>query len=205
MSVGGDTISQKCRINDKIRVPKVLLIDEKSVNRGIVDILEARKLAEEASLDLVEVSPDANPPVCKILDYGKLKYQHKKKEQQKKKIIQQKEIRLRPRIGEHDMQVKMKQVQDFLAHGDKVLLTMNFRGREMAHSEIARELMNKIIVDMELVAKVEKSPKLEGRRMCMMLIPKNASSIAQNTSSSTESDDSELDGIDDLGEDEEVD
>ncbi len=139
-----------------------------------MSILEARKRAEEAGFDLVEVSPDANPPVCRILDYGKLKYQQKKKDQQKKKIVQQKEIRLRPRISEHDMQVKLKQIRDFLARGDKVLISMNFRGREMVHADMAKELMDKIATEVEPLAKTEKTPKIEGRRMCMMLVPKNA-------------------------------
>jgi len=137
--------------------------------------LEARRLADEVASDLVEVSPEANPPVCRILNYGKLKYQQKKKDQQKKKIVQQKEIRLRPRIGEHDMEVKMKQITDFLSRGDKVLVTMNFRGREMVHADLARVLMDKIATDVDALAKTEKVPKIEGRRMCMMLVPKNIS------------------------------
>ncbi|HNZ66262.1 MAG: translation initiation factor IF-3 [Planctomycetes bacterium] len=167
------SITQKYRINDKIRVPEVRLIDEDGKNLGVITISEALQLAEESELDLVEVSPDADPPVCRILNYGKLKYQQKKKTQQKRKPkIQQKEIRIRPRISEHDMQIKLKQAKDFLSHGDKVLFTLSFRGREMAHLDPGRELMEKIGLALEEVAKVEKTPKLEGRKMCMMVIPK---------------------------------
>ena len=167
------SITQKYRINDKIRVPEVRLIDEDGKNLGVITISEALQLAEESELDLVEVSPDADPPVCRILNYGKLKYQQKKKKQQKRKPkIQQKEIRIRPRISEHDMQIKLKQAKDFLSHGDKVLFTLSFRGREMAHLDPGRELMEKIGLALEEVAKVEKTPKLEGRKMCMMVIPK---------------------------------
>ena len=149
------------------------MIDENGKNLDIIDIEEARKLAEEAELDLVEVSPEANPPVCRILDYGKLKYQQKKKNQQKRKPnAQQKEVRFRPRISENDIQVKLRQIKKFLSHGDKVLVNMNFRGREMVHIDIAREIMNRIATEVEELAKVEKNPKLEGRRMVMVLIPK---------------------------------
>lgn len=172
--IGGIAITQKYRINEKIRTPEVRLIDDKGQNRGVVSILEARRLADEAGFDLVEVSGDTNPPVCRILDYGKLKYQQKKKEQQKKKIVQLKEIRLRPRISEHDMMVKLKQIQEFLSRGDKVLVTLNFRGREIAHADMTKALMDKITAEVEAVARVERTPRMEGRRMSMMLVPKNA-------------------------------
>ncbi len=203
IAVGGPTISQKYRINEKIRAPEVLLIDDKGQNRGVIKILDARKLADEAGFDLVEVSPEANPPVCRILNYGKLKYQQKKKDQQKKKIVQQKEIRLRPRIGEHDLQVKMKQIGDFLNRGDKVLVTMNFRGREMVHAELAVALMNKIAIDVESLAKTEKAPKIEGRRMCMMLVPKNAPASSHSDTSTSDYDDSNDDDSDMMDDDEE--
>lgn len=123
-------------------------------------------------MDLVEVNPESTPPVCRLLDYGKLKYQHKKKTHQKRKVkTQQKEIRITPKIGEHDIQVKLKQIQQFLTHGDKVLISMNFRGREMAHIKRAKELMDRIVTELEENAKVEKPAKLEGRRMTMVLVP----------------------------------
>lgn len=138
---------------------------------------------------MVEVSPEANPPVCRILNYGKLKYQQKKKEQQKRKVVQQKEIRLRPRIGEHDLNVKMNQLTEFLTRGDKVLVTMNFRGREMVHADLAKALMDKIAADVESIAKAEKNPKIEGRRMCMMLVSKNAPTQHSSEDSSESSED----------------
>ncbi len=149
------------------------MIDAEGKNLGVLTIYDALKLAEDSEQDLVEVSPEANPPVCRILDYGKLKYQQKKKVQQKRKPkTQQKEIRIRPRISEHDIQVKLRQIQDFVEHGDKVLITMQFRGREMVHLEAANALMARILQDVEAYAKAEKPPKLEGRRMTMMLTNK---------------------------------
>lgn len=171
--LGGPSITEKYRINEKIRSPKVRLIDENSQNLGLLDIEEALRLAGEAGLDLVEVSPEANPPVCRILDFGKLKYQQKKKTQQKvKPKNQQKEIRVRPRIGDHDIQIKMKQMKDFIMHGDKVQVTMNFRGREMVHLDPAKALMDKIALELQEIAKIDKPPKFEGRRMVMLLVPK---------------------------------
>ena len=171
--LGGKSITQKYRINDKIRSPQVRLIDGDGQNMGIIPIEEARKLAAEVELDLVEVSPEATPPVCRILDYGKLKYQQKKKLQQKKKPkTHQKEIRIRPRISEHDIQVKLKLAKKFIAHGDRVLITMNFRGREMVHMGLGRDLMTRLISELVETAKIEKYPKLEGRRMTMVIVPK---------------------------------
>lgn len=149
-----------------------MLINEEGNNLGILSLFDALKLGEESGLDVVEVSPDKQPPVCRLLDYGKLKYQQKKKTQQKHKAQpQQKEIRITPKIGEHDIQVRLKQIQQFLEHGDKVLITMNFRGREMAHIDRSKEILEKMIKDLTDVAKVEKEPKLEGRRMSAIVIP----------------------------------
>ena len=131
--------------------------------------------AESHGLDLVEVSPNANPPVCKILDYGKFKYvaQKKKNEAKKKqKVIEVKEIKLRPNIDEHDYQVKMRNVQKFLDEGDKVKVTLRFRGREMAHQELGVNVLNRVRSDTEQVAKIEAFPKLEGRQMIMVIAPK---------------------------------
>lgn len=148
-----------------------MLIDQEGNNVGIIPISEALKLAEESGLDLVEVSPDKQPPVCRLLDYGKLKYQQKKKTQQKKSQPQQKEVRITPKIGEHDIQVKVKQLRQFLERGDKVMITMNFRGREMAHASLAKEILNRFIADTKDIAKIEKDAKMEGRRMVMILVP----------------------------------
>jgi len=185
--IGGIAITQKYRINEKIRTPEVRLIDDKGQNRGVVSIAEARRLADEAGFDLVEVSGDTNPPVCRILDYGKLKYQQK--------------IRLRPRISEHDMMVKLKQIQEFLARGDKVLVTLNFRGREIAHADMTKALMDKITAEVESVARVERTPRMEGRRMSMMLVPKNAPTTHHSdipTPDDGQEDDMLADDIDDI-------
>jgi translation initiation factor IF-3 len=171
--LGGQSISQNYRVNDKIRADKVLVIDQEGQNLGVLDTAEAVRIALESGTDLVEVAPEASPPVCRILDYGKLKYQQKKKSnQKKKKSPQQKEIRIRPKIGEHDQMVKMKQVRQFLNEGNKVLVSMNFRGREMAHISMAKELMERWTEDLADVAKIEKLPKLEGRRMTMLFASK---------------------------------
>ena len=131
--------------------------------------------AEAQGLDLVEVSPNTDPPVCKILDYGKFKYEAQKKKNEakkKQKIIEVKEIKLRPNIDEHDYQVKMRNVQKFLDEGDKVKVTMRFRGREMAHQELGVNVLNRVRDDTEDVAKIEAFPKLEGRQMIMVIAPK---------------------------------
>lgn len=172
MCLGDGFISQqKYRINDKIRAPQILVIDSDGKNLGVMTVEEGLKVAEETGTDLVEVSPDASPPVCRILDYGKLKY-HQKKKDKKKKNPQQKEIRLRPKIGEHDKLVKLKKVKQFIAQGDKVLISMNFRGREMAHVSMAESLLQGWVEELSEIAKVEKMPKLEGRRMTMLVAPK---------------------------------
>ena len=138
-------------------------------------VLQAIALAEESGLDLVEISPNTNPPVCKILDFGKYKYELQKRKNEarkKQKIIEVKEIKLRPNIDEHDYQVKMRNVQKFLDEGDKVKVTMRFRGREMAHQELGVNVLNRVRDDTEEVAKIEAFPKLEGRQMIMVIAPK---------------------------------
>ena len=137
--------------------------------------VDAIAQAEAQGLDLVEVSPNTDPPVCKILDYGKFKYEAQKKKNEakkKQKIIEVKEIKLRPNIDEHDYQVKMRNVQKFLDEGDKVKVTMRFRGREMAHQELGVNVLNRVRDDTEDVAKIEAFPKLEGRQMIMVIAPK---------------------------------
>jgi len=151
------------------------LIDAEGQNRGVVDTREAIALAAEAGLDLVEISPNAAPPICKILDLGKFKYQAQKKaaEQRKKQKTQEvKEIKLRPGIETHDYEVKMRAVRKFLEEGDKVRLTMRFRGREMAHLELGLEVLNRARNDIATISKVEANPKLEGRQMMMVVAPR---------------------------------
>lgn len=163
------------RVNDQIRVPKVRLIDAEGENHGVVDIREALDMASEAGLDLVEISPGAEPPVCKILDYGKYKYEAQKKANQARKnqkVIEIKEIKMRPMIDTHDYEVKMRAVHKFLGEGDKVKVTLRFRGREMAHQDIGLELLRKVQAEVGDTAKVELAPKLEGRQIIMVLAPK---------------------------------
>ena len=163
------------RSNTDIRVPRVQVIDGEGKNLGIMDTRSAIALAEEAGLDLVEISPNNDPPICKFLDFGKFKYQSQKKaaEQRKKQKTQEvKEIKLRPNIDTHDYEVKMRSVKKFLEEGDKVKLTMRFRGREMAHQEIGLEVLNQARNDIAEMAKVEAEPKLEGRQMMMVVAPK---------------------------------
>jgi translation initiation factor IF-3 len=162
------------RVNDEIRIPQVQLVDHDGQNRGIVDIEEAMHLAEEAGLDLVEISPTSRPPVCKILDYGKYKFQAQKKASEarkKQKTVEVKEIKMRPSIDTHDYDVKMRAARRFLDEGDKVKMTLRFRGREMAHQELGLQLLFRVRDDLTDMAKVEAEPKLEGRQMIMILAP----------------------------------
>ena len=142
---------------------------------GTVDTNSALAMAEEEGLDLVEVSPNADPPVCKILDYGKLKYQEQKKASEarkRQKTVDVKEIKMRPNIDTHDYDVKMRNVVKFLEGGDKVKVTMRFRGREMAHQELGMDVLNRVRDDVEALSKVEAMPKMEGRQMIMVLAPR---------------------------------
>jgi translation initiation factor IF-3 len=144
------------------------------VNRGVIDIEEARSLAEEAGLDLVEISPNSQPPVVKILDYGKYKFQAQKKAaeaRKKQKTVEVKEIKMRPSIDTHDYDTKMKAARRFLDEGDKVKMTLRFRGREMAHQELGLQLLFRVRDDLTDMAKVESEPRLEGRQMIMILAP----------------------------------
>lgn len=141
---------------------------------GVVSIDDAMSRAASAGLDLVEVSPNADPPVCKILDYGKLKYQEQKKKSEarkKQKIIEVKEIKMRPNIDTHDYSVKMKAIHKFIGEGDKVKVTIRFRGREMSHQELGMELLNRVREETSEEAKVEHEPTMEGRQMIMVLAP----------------------------------
>ena len=146
----------------------------KAMNRGVVDIEEARQLAFEAGLDLVEISPNSQPPVVKILDYGKYKFQAQKKAaeaRKKQKTVEVKEIKMRPSIDIHDYDTKMKAARRFLDEGDKVKMTLRFRGREMAHQELGLQLLFRVRDDLTDMAKVEAEPRLEGRQMIMILAP----------------------------------
>lgn len=159
-------------MNEQIAVKEVRLIDEQGEMIGVVSVKEALDRAEEAGLDLVEVSPNAEPPVCKILDYGKYKYEQQKKANEarkKQKVVDVKEVKLRPGIEEHDFQVKLRSARKFLEHGDKVKVTMRFRGREMAHQEIGMEVLTRLQQELQDVSKIDLAPKLEGRQMIMVL------------------------------------
>lgn len=162
------------RVNHEIEAREVRLVDERGAQVGIVSLREALMRAEDAGLDLVEVAPTARPPVCKILDYGKFKYEEQKKAnaaRKKQRITEIKEIKMRPSIDENDYGIKMRKVREFIDEGDKVKVTMRFRGREMAHQHLAMDLLNKVKEEMADVAKVEQMPKLEGRQMVMVMAP----------------------------------
>ncbi|MGM0559938.1 MAG: translation initiation factor IF-3 [Pseudomonadota bacterium] len=163
------------RVNDQIRNPKVRLIDAEGENVGVVEIRDAMERADEAGLDLVEIVPNADPPVCKILDYGKYKYEAQKRANEarkKQKTIEVKEIKMRPNIDQHDYDVKMRAIQRFLSEGDKVKVTMRFRGREMVHQELGLKLLNRVRDETEELGKIEQSPKMEGRQMTMVMAPR---------------------------------
>ena len=161
------------RINEKIRVREVRLIDDNGEQK-IVSLQDALQLAKDANLDLVEVAPNAAPPVCKILDFGKYRFEQEKKNREKKKqqIVKLKEVRMQPKIEKHDMEFKTKHIQEFLGEGDKVKVTIRFRGREMAHPERGRQVLDRVLEILEGLCIVESSPKMEGRFMSMLLGPK---------------------------------
>ena len=162
-------------MNDQIEVPQVRLIDDEGENRGVATFAEAIHLAEMAGLDLVEISPNADPPVAKLLDFGKFKYESQKKAaeaRKKQKIIEIKEIKMRPGIDQHDYDVKMRSIRKFFEEGDKVKLTLRFRGREMVHQDLGMKVLMRVRDDVEEIAKVEQHPKMEGRQMTMVMAPK---------------------------------
>ena len=163
------------RINHRIDAREVRLIGEDGANVGVVPTRQALMMAEEANLDLVEISPDAKPPVCKILDYGKFKFQEQKKAaeaRKKQKVIEIKEIKMRPMIDDHDYDVKMRAIKRFFEEGDKVKITLRFRGREMAHQELGQQLLDRVKKDTAETAKVESEPRFEGRQIVMVLAPR---------------------------------
>ncbi len=157
-----------------IRAPQIRLIDHNGDNAGVVRPEEALEMAAEVGLDLVEISPNATPPVCKIMDFGKFKYEQQKKAaeaKKKQKVTEIKEVKFRPNIDTHDYDVKMKSVSKFLGEGDKVKVTLRFRGREMAHQELGRDLLQRVAGDIEDMGKIESMPKMEGRQMTMVIAP----------------------------------
>jgi len=163
------------RINEHIRVREIRLIDETGTNVGVVTTIDARVKAHELGLDLVEISPDAAPPVCKIMDYGKFKFQEQKKQaeaRKRQKIVELKEIKMRPGIDDHDYDVKLRSVKRFFEEGDKVKITLRFKGREMAHTSLGMDVLKRVKADVETIAKVESEPRFEGRQMIMILAPK---------------------------------
>ena len=165
------------RANRDIRgVREVQLIDQDGQNKGVVPFFDALRVAEEAGLDLVEIAPNSTPPVCKILDYGKFRFNEQKKQaeaRKKQKTVEVKEIKLRPGIDKHDYDVKMKAVHRFFEEGDKVKVTLRFRGRELAHQQLGMQLLQRVAENTSEVAKVESYPRMEGRQMLMVLSPKN--------------------------------
>ena len=163
------------RVNEQIEAEKVRVVNADGEMVGVISKEEGIEVAFEAGLDLVEVSPNADPPVCKVLDYGKYKYEAQKKANEarkKQKVIDVKEIKMRPGIDEHDYQVKMRSVRRFLDEGDKVKMTIRFRGREMAHQELGMKVLDRVREDVDELAKVEQFPKSEGRLMTMVIAPK---------------------------------
>ena len=164
------------RINEQIRVREVRLIDDAGEQKGIVSTLEALRMAQDVNLDLVEVAPQADPPVCKILDYGKYRFELEKKlrdSKKKQKLQVLKEIRMQPKINDHDLSFKARHIQDILDDGDKVKVTIRFRGRELAHTELGLDVLNNVLAKLGGDLIVEKSPTMEGRTMSMTLAPKS--------------------------------
>jgi translation initiation factor IF-3 len=162
------------RINENIEASEVRLVDADGEMVGIVSTQEAIRAAEEAGLDLIEVSPNATPPVCKVLDYGKFKYEEQKRAaeaRKKQKTVDVKEIKVRPNIESHDYEVKLRNARKFLDHGDKVKVTLRFRGREMAYQDIGLDVLERMRTDLAEISKVESMPKMEGRQMIMVIAP----------------------------------
>jgi len=163
------------RVNGEISSASIRLVDQNGGMVGVVSAAEGMRLAEQAGLDLVEISPGASPPVCKILDYGKYKYEIQKKQHEarkKQKVIQIKEIKLRPTIDKHDLDIKMRNVLGFLEEGDKVRITLRFRGREMDHQEIGMQILDRVQEALKDHCKIEQSPRIEGRQVVMTVGPK---------------------------------
>ena len=167
-------VREDYRINEQIDVPEVRLIDDAGEMLGVVSLRDALARADDLGLDLVEVSPTAQPPVCKILDYGKFKYEAQKKAnaaRKKQRVIDVKEIKMRPSIDDNDYNIKMRKIFSFLEEGDKVKVTMRFRGRELAHQDIAMRVLTRVRDQVGELAKIEQFPRMEGRQMVMVMAP----------------------------------
>ncbi|OQW82097.1 MAG: translation initiation factor IF-3 [Proteobacteria bacterium ST_bin16] len=191
MTLGEFTIAQEksVRINQEIDVQEVRLIGVNAEQIGIVTLAEANALAEEAGVDLVEIAPTAQPPVCRLMDYGKFRYQESKKKHDakiKQKQVQIKEIKFRPNTDEGDYNIKLRNLISFLNEGDKVKVTLRFRGREMAHQEFGMRLLERVKGDLEAFAIVEQFPKMEGRQMVMVLSPKRKDTKTDKAKVSTD-------------------
>lgn len=172
---GGDEIGDKLRINTRIRAQEVLLIGADGRRIGVKPLQEALSLAAQEGMDLVEVDPLASPPVCRLLDYGKFRYEQTKRERaarKRQRTVEIKEVRLRPRIGQHDLQIKVGQARRFLEEGNRVKVTLRFRGREGTHTDIARALLQDVATMLEKWAEVEQAPASGGRDMTMLLAPR---------------------------------
>lgn len=172
--------TKELRINRQIRAREVFVIGEDNQKKGVMNVFDAIALAEEVGLDLVEISPNANPPVCKIIDYGKYRYEQEKKMKEAKKnqtIIKMREIRMQPKIDKHDLEVKSKAIGEFLSEGDKCKVTIRFHGRELAHTELGKEVLDRILdmlTEKEILYNVDTQPVMEGRNMSMLLSPAKA-------------------------------
>lgn len=176
MFFGGFTIAQNKahRLNEEITVPEIRLQGVEGEQLGVMTIRAALQLAEEAGVDLVEIAPLAKPPVCRVMDYGKFKYQEQKRAHEaklKQKQVQVKEVKLRPGTDENDYQIKLRNMTRFLEEEDKVKVTLRFRGREMAHQEFGMRQLERIKADLEAIGQVEQMPKMEGRQMIMIIAP----------------------------------
>lgn len=163
------------RVNEQITSRQARVIGAEGENLGVMSVEEAIEIAMDSGLDLVEISPNADPPVCKILDFGKYKYEAQKKKNEakkKQKVIEIKEIKIRPNIDEHDYLVKMRNMRKFLDEGDKVKVTLRFRGREMAHQDLGMKVLDRVRNELEDIAKVEQTPRMDGRQMTMVIAPR---------------------------------
>lgn len=171
------SITKEFRVNEEIRAREIRVVDPEGKQLGIMSAREALRLAEELQLDLVEVAPQARPPVCRLMDFGRYKYEQSKREREARKrqrVVELKEIKFRPRIEEHDFRVKLRNATRFLNEGDKVKFTIIFRGREIVHTQLGEQLMNRLASELAELATVERAPRLEGRQMVMILAPKKS-------------------------------
>ncbi|MGE4298204.1 MAG: translation initiation factor IF-3 [Desulfovibrionaceae bacterium] len=169
-----ERVVDQTRLNDRIRAREVRVIDENGEQLGILPTAEAMRHAMEQGMDLVEVAPNADPPVCRVMDYGKFKYQQQKKQQEAKRnqtVIQIKEIKVRPKTDEHDYQTKLKHIRRFIEGGDRCKVTVFFRGREIVHKDRGMTILERVVVDMQDIARVEQQPQAEGRTLHMLLTP----------------------------------